>query len=275
MRKAALVLRGGVSRISGRLLNPQEVSSSNARYINFKACAKSIKQNIIEANPDFDFDVFIQSWNPDLEVELSRIYLPMVKSFESNDKYAPLLHHLTTTSLKNQPRSLKDIIGRKLKASSIEYKKTYAGISQALAMKKGVELVINSGKLSAYEHIILFRPDVVLLGAMNLVEYKDDSVYVNNYAESMGDFHWVFRPEKISLFSDLVGSIENGNFHQQHCWIRDYFIDRCAERYVQDKILAGKDEEVMRQVKFSNISFEALRNFGVTEAEYLEYDVIS
>ena len=275
MPRAALVLRGGVSRISGRLLNPHDVSSSNSRYINFKACAKSIQKHIIEANPDFQFDVFIQSWNPDLEVELSNIYLPIGKSFESNEKYAPLLHNLTKRSLKNQPRSVNDILGRNLKASSLEYKKTFAGISQALAMKKGVELLIDSGNLSDYENIILFRPDVVLLRAMNLVEYKEDFVYVNNYADLMGDFHWVFKPGRINLFSDLVGSIESGNFHQQHYWIRDYFVSRCGETYLQDNILAGKDEEVMRQVKYSNISFEVLRNFGVSEAEYLEYDVIS
>lgn len=275
MGKAALVLRGGVSRISGRLLNPGDVSNSNSRYINYRACAKSIQKNIIDANPDFQFDVFIQSWNPDLELELTKIYTPKGKSFEINDEYAPILHNLTTQSLKNQPRSLKNGLGRRFNVTSIEYRKTFAGISQALAMKKGVELVVHSGNLSDYDHIILCRPDVVLLRAIDFAEYKDDFVYVNNYAELMGDFRWVFNPRSIGLFSDLVESIERGNYHQQHFWIRDFFVRHCGDTYVQDKILAGRDEEVMRQVRYSKIPFDVLRNFGVSEDEYSEYDVIS
>jgi len=275
MGRAALVLRGGVSRISGRLLNPEEVSNSNSRYINFKACAKSIQKNIIEANPDFQFDVFIQSWNPDLQTELSKIYSPKGVSFENNDKYAPMLHNLTVQSLKNQPRTTKQIVGRHIRSSSIEYKKTFAGISQALAMKKGVELINNSSNSTDYEHVVLFRPDVVLLRAMNLAEYLDDFVYVNNYADLMGDFHWVFNPQRIELFSHLVDSIDSGNYHQQHYWIRDYFRRHCGNGYVQDNILAGKDEEVMRQVRYSRVSFEVLKAYGVTEDEYHEYDVIA
>jgi hypothetical protein len=275
MGRVALVLRGGVSRISGRLLNPEDVSNSNSRYVNFRACAKSIQKNIIEANPDFQFDVFIQSWNPDLQTELSKIYLPKGASFENNDEYAPLLHKLTLESLKNQPKTLKEIIRGQIRSSSVDYKKTFAGISQALAIKKGVELINEYGNSTDYDHIILFRPDVVLLRAMKLAEYLENFVYVNNYADLMGDFHWVFHPQKIKLFSNLVESIDKGNYHQQHYWIRDYFRRHCDDGYVQDKILAGKDEEVMRQVKYSKIPFEVLKSFGVSDDEYHEYNVIS
>lgn len=95
MKKVALVLRGGISRVSGRLLIPNQVSSPSSNYVNFDACAKSLKYNLIDRNLDCKFDLFIQSWNPDLQVELSSIYKPVAANYELNQSYAPLLNTLT------------------------------------------------------------------------------------------------------------------------------------------------------------------------------------
>lgn len=275
MNKAALVLRGGVSRVSGRLLDPDKVSSSDSGYINFAACASLIQLNIIKANPEYKFDVFIQSWNPDLESRLTSLYSPRGVIFENNQDYAQLLHNLTQQSLGNEPRTFQQSFWRRVKPDSDKYKKTYGGLSQALAIKKGVELIGEYGNGVDYEHVILFRPDVALLAPMKLSDYSQPCIYVNKYANLMGDFHWVFHPREIRLFSKLLESVCDGNYHRQHLWIRDYFQRNCGERYIQDEILAGRDEEVMRQVKFSNISFELLSKYGVTASEYDSYDVIS
>jgi hypothetical protein len=91
----------------------------------------------------------------------------------------------------------------------------------------------------------------------------------------MGDFHWVFSPKWIHLFSGIVDSIDEGNFHKQHTWIRDFMQRMCGDKYIQDNILAGRDEEVLRQVKYSGIAIDQLRTFGILDDEYDTYDLIS
>jgi hypothetical protein len=49
--------------------------------------------------------------------------------------------------------------------------------------------------------------------------------------------------------------------------------DHCGDSYVEDNILAGVDEEVLRKVKFSNIAVESLRVFGITDLEFDSYNV--
>lgn len=85
----------------------------------------------------------------------------------------------------------------------------------------------------------------------------------------------MFGPKWISLFQGILHSIDSGNFHKQHTWIRDFMQNTCGEAYLQDNILAGQDEEVLRQVKNSRISIDKLREFGVKDDEYESYDVIS
>ena len=275
MKRIALVLRGGVSRVSGRLLNPEQVSSSASNYVNFKACARSIKTNIIDTNPDYKFEVFIQSWNPDLKTQLNNIYNPVAASYEVNQSFAPLLNRLSRLSIQNQPKSFSDRLHRKYREGSVDFLKTYAGISQALAIKRSLDLLKSIGQTANYDRVILTRPDLILLKPILLSDYSTDDVYVNRYADHMGDFHWVFEPKWVSLFQGIVDSIESGNFHKQHTWIRDFIQNTCGDSYREDNILAGQDEEVLRQVRYSRISIDRLREFGVKDDEYESYDVIS
>lgn len=164
---------------------------------------------------------------------------------------------------------------RKFKEGTIEYQRTYAGISQALAIRKSVELVQMSQKSAEYDLVVLTRPDLILLKPILLSDYSDNYVYVNQYLNLMGDFHWVFSPKWIHLFSGIIDSIDQGNFHQQHTWIRDYMRQNCGDSYIDDNIHAGSDEEVLRQVKHSGIPIDQLRVFGVHDFEYDTYDVIS
>lgn len=270
MSSVALVLRGGISRVSGRLLNPIDVSEPKATYVNFEACANSLRKNVLESNLDHKFDFYIQSWNPDLSERLDALYEPKASIYESNMEFESLLNHLTGLSIRNQRASgdLDRLLGREEGL----FAETYAGISQALALKKAIGLLESQSTPEKYDLIILARPDVVLLKPLQLSRYWRNAIYVNRYAKSMGDFRWVFRPEKRFVFSNLFDTIEGGNYHKLHHWIRDYIRDTSREKYIQDKVVAGKDEEVLRKTKHSGIPMSVLREFGVTESEYDTYD---
>lgn len=261
--------------MSGRLLNPNEVSSSSSEYVNFTACANSIQTNIVVANPEFRFDYFIQSWNPDLASSLNDLYKPLASSYEQNSIYSPILERLTKVSLRNEPKKLLHLLQRPLKSDSLHYLKTYAGISQALAIRKAVQLFENTSNPNDYDLVILARPDVVLLNPMNLSEYSSHSVYVNQYEELKGDFHWVFNPRYLGLFSSLIDSIDEGGYHLEHLWIRNFIRKFYGENYVEDKLKAGRDEEVLRKVKSSMIPLDKLKKFGVTQQQYDSYDVVA
>jgi hypothetical protein len=114
----------------------------------------------------------------------------------------------------------------------------------------------------------------MLFTPIDIQRYNEDAVYVNHYGDHMGDFHWCFTPEKRFLFKDLITSIDNGNYHQQHYWIRDFVRKFTEVSYKQDEIKAGVDEEVLRQVKYSGIPFSETARFGVKFDQYQSYDVI-
>jgi hypothetical protein len=272
MGKIAIVIRGGVSRESGRLLDPKSVSFSKSAYVNFEACRNSIFKNLIAANPVYDFDIFLHSWVPDIGQELDASFQPVASAHEENLKYADRIRRLSLRSMVNEISSgvlARDFSFWRFRA---RYAQTYAGISQALAIQKSLELMEENSGLAQYDWIILCRPDVLLLREVRLDNYDPKLIYCNGYMDRMGDFRWIFSPEYRYLFTKLLMSIDEGGYHSTHYWIRDYF-DACgfSKTYVSDNIQAGVDEEVLRKVKLSGIPFTECQEFGVTEEQYLRY----
>jgi hypothetical protein len=240
MQKVALLMRGGVSRESGRLLDPNNVSSSESPYVNIHACADSIFENLINANPGFEFDVFVQSWNEDLEEDFNHLYSPKHSSYEKNTAYAGYLDELTLRSMENakaagdcRKLNFRSVIRRGLQAvrktkhsqddETNNYSETYAGLSSSLAVQKAIELFEHNANPSDYNRVILFRPDVILLKKIHLHTYDIENIYCNNFSDRLGDFHWVLSPKNRSFFKDLLPSISKGNHYELHKWIRNYF----------------------------------------------------
>jgi hypothetical protein len=272
MGKVALLLRGGVSRESGRLLNPQKVSVSESPYVNFEACRESLFKNLVFANPDYDFDVFIQSWVPDLGDQLDALYLPNASLHEDNLLYSEYIRKLTLRSIFNEVATA--IFSRDTNFWSLRkhYAQTYAGVSQALAIQKAIQLMEQNTNPDHYDLVIICRPDIILLRKIELSLYDPSLIYCNGYSERMGDFRWIFSPENRKVFVSLLDSIHKGNFHQIHKWIRNH-LDSLgySEKYISDDILAGRDEEVLRQVKLVGIPYDRVREFGVSKEQYLRY----
>jgi len=257
------------------LLIADQLGNSASPYVNFSACAKSVVRNLIEANPDYSFDVFIQSWVPDLAARLEVLYHPTATCHEDNGTYAGLLHALTLRSLLNEGISTIGQRNRGFWSLRERYKEAYAGLSSALALQKAVELLEQRSEAEDYDFIVLYRPDILLLERIDLNLYDKELVYCNKFSERLGDFRWIFAPKNRYCFKTLLDSIPRGNFHRLHYWIRDYFDGEFTHgsgaEYVSDEILAGRDEEVLRQVKLVGIAEERCKEYGVTAAEYARY----
>jgi hypothetical protein len=270
--KVALLLRGGVSRETGRLLNPKQVRLSDSPFVNFQACRESIFKNLVYANPDYDFDIFIQSWVPELAGELDALYSPKASAHEDNLQYSQDIRRLTRRSIFNEVAAAGWHKGYSFWNLRKHYIQTFAGLSQALAIQKAIELMEQNSTPEEYDFVVLYRPDIILLKEIRLSGYNPALVYCNGYSGRMGDFRWVFSPDNRQMFLNLLASINLGNFHQIHVWIRNYFDSHgFSKTYVSDVIQAGRDEEVLRKVKLVGIPYEKVREFGISEPQYSRY----
>jgi hypothetical protein len=276
MKRVALIFRGGISRGGGRLLDPSKFEINASDYINFKACANSIKQNLIHANPNYHFDIFFHSWEPAIAEQLDDTWRPLASCHESNRIFWPEISFLTRESMLNY-------LMKALAAKDLDFfnfrrtkRETFAGISQALAISRALDLFERTVNTNDYKLVVLYRADVMLLCPINLDDFNEEFVYVNRYGDREGDFRWVLSPQSVSHFSGLVSSIRvSKNYHQQHKWIRDWFdFSQTTSRktpYISDNILAGRDEEVVRKLKTSGIPYSSVEKFGLTLTEYERY----
>ena len=180
-KRAALCIRGAVSKIASRFTYKNSIYTSNEPYINYKSVYNSIKKHIINANSDFDVDIFFQSWSYDIKNELVQLYNPVSYSFEDNSIYA-------------------DEIEDKCQIAS-----DFGGISQALAIQKVLtlkeEYENNNG--FKYDIVILFRPDILIFTDMIFSKYDLSYFYTDGHPENQGDIHFVMNSEHANTFKNL------------------------------------------------------------------------
>jgi len=227
--KVALCMRGGVSKQGN---NTAGYLYKDAPYVNYKQCYNSIVRHIIEPNKDlYDFDVFCQCWNPDLQDELCQLYKPKMTSFEDNEIY-----HKEIEKHCDPEKGLTD----------------YNGVSQALAIKKAIELKETYEKETGckYDIVILYRYDVFLWKDILLSTYDmNKGIYVNAHVESNGDFHFVMRNDLSNKFKNLYGSSK----HEMHAWIKHFVTQILGLELLMDDIVPGKNQEVLRKIRDESI----------------------
>ena len=230
--RVAFVLKGGVSKIGGDFaINPESIYRESY-YIDYHACARSIKKHIFENNYDkYTFDTFIHSWNPDLEHNIVPIYEPKLSSFEDNGRYrAEILSKITDH-------------------------REFAGLSSALSMKMGIELVKTYEDLHKFKYdlVIIYRPDLMLWKNINLDLYIDginkDKIFVNGHPDENGDFHFIMNSKNATIFKNLYDSIDLGNKAISHFWIKNYIINYMKKPLLKDEIIPGRHQEVARKLK--------------------------
>jgi hypothetical protein len=231
-KRAALCIRGAVSKKGDRYTYKDSLYTNKNEYIKYTSVYKSIKRHIIDANSDYVIDIFMHSWSTDLEDSLLGLYKPKLSLFEENSLYSS------------------EIEG---KCCS---KDDFGGISQSLTIKKVLELKekSESDMGTEYDIVILFRPDVLIWTDMIFSKYDLSYFYTDGHDNNNGDIHFVMSSEKALLFKELYSSIDYGNKHVQHSWIKTYLIKYCNIDILGDTIVPGIHEEVLRKICETSLS---------------------
>ena len=235
----ALCLRGAISKNNNSSNYANTLYTNEKNYVNFKAVYNSIKKHILESNLDHNIDIFIHSWNFDLEDELKKLYTPVSFLFENNDIYTEEIN------------------------KRIKHPRSFSQVSHALSIKKVLQLKDNYelDNNVKYDKVILYRPDSYLFKDMNLNDYlSDEVIYVNNHTyfgnECAGDFHYVFSNKFSKYFKLLYNSSLYGNQPFEHFYVRNFLINMSKLNMKMDNIEPGYHQDVAR---FDKI------NYGINE----------
>lgn len=276
--RIAIILRGGVSKRQGRQLGVIGSNENSAdSYINLRPCVNSFKRHILDVNNLESIDIYIHSWDPLLSNELCNLYSPQLIFSEKNYRYSRDIWRRVSESYYHQ--SSKNLLSI-LNYYKILFEKNYdlyggdfAGISQALAIKKGIELAIQAEDPNCpYDAFFIYRPDLILLKDIIFNNYKLDQITCNNFRGELGDFHFFIPRKYVEPFRDLYDSPMLGNFHDVHQWIGRYVKEYLKVPYGSDNIVAGIDQEVLRKIRSSAITYDQGSSYGLTQSEWNEYD---
>jgi hypothetical protein len=182
--RAAICLRGAMSHLQGGHLSNN--CNMNATYVPFESVKKSIDIHLRDVNTDTNFDVFIHSWNPDLQNDLNILYKPKDGMYEDNALY------------KNDITS--NMIG------------TFNNTSQQLSICKSLQLMntyANEHNIK-YDYVISCRLDVLIFKDIDLKSYDASSVYVNDNVRA--DFRFIMNHENALKLMTIYG--KSKQFHQ-------------------------------------------------------------
>jgi hypothetical protein len=213
---------------------------SDDNYVNYKICYNSIIKHIINPNLDnYTFDIFCHCWHPDLQKDIINLYSPLKYEFEDNGKYTYEILNLCKNLFAD-----------------------FSGISQALTIKKSIELkekYENENNIK-YDIVILYRYDVFLWKDIILSNYEkihDDYIYVSGDNDN-DDLHFIMNNHNSYLFKYLYDSLKLGNHHEIHNWIKNYVINYIKKNIIPDYILAGIHQDVLRKITEESIKDKKL-----------------
>jgi hypothetical protein len=257
MKRVAFLIKGAVSKVSGKFDNPGQLYREGS-YINYKAAYNSIVKHFIKPNPDYIFDFFIHCWNPDLETNLVDLYKPVVSKFENNNIY------------KN------DIIS-KLDYSGVGHG-CFALASHSLSIKFGCELIedyVNNSN-TEYDFVILYRPDILIWKDVVLGDYDINSISLSNYQDYRGDFHFIMNYINMLKFKNIWESISPQNQPLEHKLFPKYIQEFIKVPVKNDNIVAGEHQAPIRYIYTSMITTNKLKIddilcYGFTKEELVSY----
>jgi hypothetical protein len=216
-KKVAFCFRGAMDKIkSGHYSRSHCDIYKDLPYVPFELVKVSIQKHIIDANPDYEFDFFIHSWNSDLESKFTELYNPKASCYENNSVYEEDIK--------------KNIVHN------------FAYTSQQLSICKSIEIMENYSIKNniVYDYIISYRPDALLYKDMILEKYNIDNVYVNSNVYE--DFHFVMGYNDSLLFKQLYGKK----------MLFQNFVNRVMKKtLLADDIKCGLNQEILRKIKIS------------------------
>ena len=215
-RRVALCLRGAMGKIkSGHFSRESCDIYRDLPYVPFEAVRASLQKHLIEANPDYEFDVFVHSWNPDLQPKFKELYAPKLTLYEDNKQYE---------------EDIKRNVVR-----NFAYTSQQMSICRSLRV---MQIYAHENKVR-YDKVISYRPDALLYKDMRLTkDYADDVVYVNS--DVFEDFHFVMSHAAAEVFGRMYGT---------RLLIPQFVHTVMKKRIVPDDIKCGIDQEILRKLK--------------------------
>jgi len=201
--KVALVLRGLIHTDFGKMCN---VLAKNQTEHLLNSIYKSTKKHILDPNKDHNIDIFIHSWNPELQNELINLYKPINYTFENNINYSNEI--------------IEKIIDSEEEISRFTYNQT----SMALSLKKCCEIVENHSTKNNinYDIVIIYRLDMILVEDVILDNYDKKYISVNCQGNKSGDIYFIMSYENILKFKNLYDSISTNNKPHFHRFVKVY-----------------------------------------------------
>lgn len=175
----ALIFSGAVSRRGGQLID-RSATDLEGEYSDIEFCAATMKRHVVAANGGSDhWDVFIHSWNPDLEGDFRSIYDFAAADFEENDPYLERLSGIYANA-----------------ATGDAWRDYHFGaLSHSVSHAKGALLVLDHERETGerYDRYVLTRPDVAIFKDLRLdrLSRSRGAAYCNSFGGAAGDFHFV------------------------------------------------------------------------------------
>jgi len=162
----ALLISGAVSRSGGQMQDTSATGVGGA-YSDFRLCAATIKKHFLQANPGATWDVFMHSWNPDLEAEFRGLFRFAAAAFEDNEPWVARLRPVA--------------------------RGWFGALSHSVSHAKAARLVLEHERTNGvtYDRFVLTRPDVLTFKDLDLARLRPGPAYCNTYNGAKGDFHFV------------------------------------------------------------------------------------
>jgi hypothetical protein len=252
-KRVALLIRGGVAKSCGQLLYPGDIYKPS-QYVNYRAVKKSIDKHIINANPGYEFDIFLHCWSYDIQNELVDLYQPTAYWFEDNNQYTSVINN------------------------AIADPKSFACASQTLSTTHGCRIIkMHSDYIQKeYDLVIVYRFDMLLWKDMDLDQLDLDYLYVNNWDYTLyGDFHVIFKGSLLDQFAKIFYTLGPHNPASEHSILTNFVNNhlKCSMRH--DDILVVRDQCVIRRlgVPLSRglINEEKMLEYGLSLEELQTY----
>ena len=237
----ALVLTGAVSRLkhekrsSARPAAALYVDPQKYAYTPLRVTSAGHRRHVLLAN-NATFDVFVHSWSHDLRANFSETYGAI-----GTGHYEAVFEDAVEVETTYQ-----QIFRAQGKKSD------WRQVSWSFSMSRAALMVLNHVRLrrlgSAYERVVITRPDVVLTKDLRLDELSTsaDRIYVNQHPGANGDFHFVLSdPAHLRFFATLPFKAFTFGA-TMHGWIKNA-ANASGLHFKMDQIAPGHDEEVFRK----------------------------
>jgi hypothetical protein len=259
-KRVAICLKGAMSKKTGNLHTKHRFDEyrQNKNYCDYKSVHNCFLEHIIKPNrANYDIDVFLHSWNPDLENQLKNLYKPVSSLLEDNNLYSEDLE-----------KKLKEVYPDETGLSSDKY----AFASSSLSVKKSLQLKDDYEHENnfKYDIVLIYRPDVILLKDINFDKYDvhGNVIYCNHTwinphipMSAQGEYYWIMSSETSKAFKSIYEAKYEAKFIC-HQGIYYFMRDVLHAEHRNDDVMHGVDITAARTEMITGIGSANLKKYG-------------